>query len=122
MAGSGRKKSGAAEGGLSEGVDVAPGVLDTIALLAAESVEGVAGISGSGLPQLTKGAPKSGVEVCAAEDGTYSVIVHMQVAYGKPIRTVASSVQEAVADALLSQTGIAATGVDVFVDGIVFPE
>jgi uncharacterized alkaline shock family protein YloU len=35
---------------------------------------------------------------------------------------VAADVQQAVADALLSQTGHAASSVDVFVDGIAFPE
>ncbi len=121
MAGTVRKKAGKRPDLGAEGVDVAPGVLETIATLAGEGVEGVACVT-TALPLLGKAAPKAGLEVSTAEDGTYKVTVHLQVQYGKPIRAVAAAVQEAVADALLSQTGITASTVDVYVDGISFPE
>lgn len=106
-----------------EGLDVAPGVLETIVTLAATEVDGVACIDGSGLAGLMQKAGRTkSVEVAVAEDGGFAVTVHMSVAYGRPLRAVAADVQKAVADALQSQTGHAASTVDVFIDAIVFPE
>jgi uncharacterized alkaline shock family protein YloU len=117
------KKAANGSGLHLEGVDVAPGVLDTIVLLAAEGVEGVACVGSPGISGLVpKGSQKSAVDVTLGEDGGYVVTLHLAVSYGKPIRAVAADVQEAVADALLSQTGVAAANVDVFVDSIDFPE
>lgn len=106
-----------------EGLDVAPGVLETIVTLAATEVEGVACVDCSGLAGLMQKAGRTkSVEVSLAEDGGFAVTVHLSVAYGRPLRAVAADVQRAVADALHSQTGHAASSVDVFIDGIVFPE
>jgi uncharacterized alkaline shock family protein YloU len=106
-----------------EGLDVAPGVLETIVSLAAAEVEGVSCVEGSGLAGLMQKAGRNKtVEVALAADETFAVTVHLSVCYGRPLRAVAADVQQAVADALLSQTGHAASSVDVFVDGIVFPE
>ncbi len=122
MAGPTRKRSAKPAELQVEGVDVATGVLDTIASLAVEGVEGVDGVHDPGLSGLVPKASGKGVDVVMGEDGRYAVTVHLRVTYGQPIRGVAAAVQDAVADALLSQTGIAASTVDVFVDGIVFPE
>jgi uncharacterized alkaline shock family protein YloU len=106
-----------------EGLDVAPGVLETIVALAAAEVEGVACVEGSGLAGLMQKAGRTKtVEVALAEDETFAVTVHLSALYGRPLRSVAADVQRAVADALLSQTGHQASSVDVFIDGIVFPE
>lgn len=105
------------------GLEVAPGVLETIVALAAEQVDGVACVEGGGLAGLMKQKPGSrGVEVAQGDDGAFAVVVHVSVRYGTPVRTVAASVQSAVADALLSQIGNRVATVDVFIDGIVFPE
>jgi uncharacterized alkaline shock family protein YloU len=116
------KKGDGATGLHLQGVDVAPGVLDTIATLAAAEVEGVASVEWPGIAGALGKGGKSPVEVSVTEEGTYNVTVHLQVSYGRPIRQVAATVQTAVSDALLSQTGVGASVVDVFVDGIVFPE
>lgn len=108
-----------------EGLGVAPGVLDTIVTLAAEGVEGVAGVGAQGLAGLVQGARKKGsraVEVTSDEDGSVSASIHIQVEYGRKLREVAGNVQAAVEDALKSQVGVPVTSVDVYVDGLVFPE
>ncbi len=105
-----------------EGLDVAPGVIETIVSLAAAEVEGVACVEGSGLAGLMQKAGRTKtVEVSLADDQSFAVTVHLSAAYGRPLRAVAADVQQAIADALLSQTGHSAASVDVFIDGIVFP-
>lgn len=109
-----------------EGLGVAPGVLDTIVTVATEACEGVAAIGASGIAGLVqKGARKGtarAVDVVTGEDGAVSVTVHVQVYYGSKLREVATCIQAAVSDALVSQVGIDVAAVDVFVDGIVFAE
>lgn len=107
-----------------EGIDLAPGVLDTIVTLAAQSVEGVAAVGAAGIAGLVqkgvaKGAARA-VDVCADEDGSVSVTVHIQVLYGQQLKVVAEGVQCAVGDAIVSQVGVPVSEVDVFVDGLVF--
>lgn len=105
-----------------EGLGVAPGVLETIATLAAEQVEGVVDVLTRGVAGLVQKSPGRGIVVSIGEDGTFAVQLHVSVRYGIPLRTVASDVQRAVSDALLSQTGQQVSSVDVFIDSIVFPE
>lgn len=109
-----------------EGLGVAAGVLDTIVTVATESVDGVAGVGAPGIAGLVqKGARKGSaraVDVCVSDDSVLSVAVHIQVEYGKQLREVAGSVQVAVTEALASQVGVAVGGVDVYIDGLVFPE
>jgi uncharacterized alkaline shock family protein YloU len=106
-----------------EGLDVAPGVIETIITLAAQEVDGVVSVDVQGLAGLMQKAGRPGpVEVSLADDGTFAVVVHATVAYGRPLREIASDIQRSVADALLSQTGHPASVVDVFVDSISFPE
>lgn len=104
-----------------EGVDLAPGVLETIVVLATESVEGVAAVTTPGLAGLMSKQGAKGVELCVDEAGLLAVSVHMSVEYGQPLRHIAESVQTAVYEALVSQTGTKADTVDVFIDGITFP-
>ncbi|MDO8964727.1 MAG: Asp23/Gls24 family envelope stress response protein [Coriobacteriia bacterium] len=103
-----------------DGLDVAPGVVETIVQLAAEAVDGVAAVGNSPLGKISKSAKT--VEVCLDGDGSFVVTLHMTASYGRPLRQLGACVQEAVGDALLSQTGHAASRVDVFIDGIQFPE
>jgi uncharacterized alkaline shock family protein YloU len=118
----GRKDAMASELRL-EGLEVAPGVLETIVTLAAESVDGVAGVDPQGLAGfMHKASRAKPVEVTLSDDGVFAISVHLTASYGRPLRAVAADVKVAVADALRSQTGNAASTVDVFVDGIVFPE
>ena len=108
-----------------EGIGVAPGVLETIALVAAEGVDGVSGVIGSqgGLAGLVqKGTAARGVCVQVNDDDTLVAAVRISAVYGRPLREIASDVQRAVTDALLTHTGQTVSSVDVFVDGVLFPE
>ena len=107
-----------------DGIGVAPGVLETIAQVSAESVDGVAAIvaSSAGLPGLVPKGAARGVIVEVGEDGALAASLHISATYGRPLREVATDVQRAVTDALLTHTGQTVASVDVFVDGVVFPE
>ncbi|MGB4442077.1 MAG: Asp23/Gls24 family envelope stress response protein [Coriobacteriia bacterium] len=107
-----------------DGIGVAPGVLETIALVAAEGVDGVAGIPGSsaGLAGLVQKGSARGVCVQVNDDDTLVAAVRISALYGRPLREIAGDVQRAVTDALLTHTGQKVAAVDVFVDGVVFPE
>jgi len=105
-----------------EGLDVAPGVIETIVTLAAEQVDGVACVDNPGIAGLMQKAGRTKiVDIALADDGTFAVTLHLSASYGRPLRAIAADVQAAVADALLSQTGHSASTVDVFVDAIAFP-
>jgi uncharacterized alkaline shock family protein YloU len=105
-----------------EGIGVSPGVLDTIVTMAAGSVEDVAVVQAGGLAGFVKGAAKRGPAVTIDENGAMTATVHVTLRYGRPLHVVAAQVQQAVAEALASQTGQPVTAVDVFVDALVFDE
>ena len=106
-----------------EGLGVAPGVIETIVTLAAEGVDGVAGIcAGQGLAQfaqkVNKQAPRA-IEF-ELENDKISISVHVEIVYGKPLHAIAKEIQAAVADAISSQVGAEVDQVTVFVDSITF--
>lgn len=104
-----------------EGLGVAPGVLETIAALATQGVDGVVSIPGTqGLAGLVSKSGSRGVAVSVIEDGSLHVVLHITVEYGTPLRDVATAVQHAVGDALFTQTGQQVSAVDVFIDDIQF--
>lgn len=107
---------------LLEGLGVAPSVLETIATLAAESVDGVEAVLARPVAGLVAKGSARGVTVEVGEDGALAVQVHVQMKYGRPLRKVAEDVKAAIADAMRAQTGHEVGSVDVFIDGIVFPE
>jgi uncharacterized alkaline shock family protein YloU len=109
-----------------EGLGIAPGVVETIIALAADEVDGVAGVcSGQKLSQLAAKAVSKQATGCITvemDEGAVAVDLHIDVEYGKPIHEVANNVKAAVADAILSQVGAEVASVDVYVDGVVFAE
>jgi uncharacterized alkaline shock family protein YloU len=108
-----------------EGLGIAPGVLDTIVTVAAQSVEGVAAIGAPGIAGLVQRGRKGTarpVDICRTESDGMSVTVHVQIEYGRNLRKVGAAVQKAVADAMKSQVGVDVDAVDVYVDGVVFTE
>lgn len=107
---------------LLKGLGVAPSVLETIATIAAEGVEGVESVSVRPVVGLVGKSSSRGVSVETDADGSLVVDVHVVVRYGKPLRRVAEDVKSAIADAMRAQTGQEVGSVDVFIDGIVFPE
>jgi uncharacterized alkaline shock family protein YloU len=88
--------------------------------LAAGQVEGVACVETSALGKLSK--PSKAIEVALDDDGGFVVSLHVTALYGSPLRQLGAAIQAAVSDALSSQTGHAASQVDVFIDAITFPE
>jgi uncharacterized alkaline shock family protein YloU len=103
-----------------EGLDIAPGVVETMVELAAGQVDGVACVASSALGKISKAAKST--EVTLDEDGRFVVSLHVTAVYGRPLRQLGAAVQDAVSDALESQTGLAASRVDVFINAIQFPE
>ena len=103
-----------------EGLDIAPGVVETMVQLAAAEVEGVASVDPSPLGRISRAS--KAIEVALDEDDHFVVGIHIVAVYGRPLRQLAAAVQDAVSDALESQTGHAASRVDVFIDAIQFPE
>jgi uncharacterized alkaline shock family protein YloU len=103
-----------------EGLDIAPGVVETMVELAAGQVEGVACVETSALGKLSKSVKAT--EVSVADDGTFLASIHLSAYFGRPLRQLGAAVQDAVSDALESQTGQSASRVDVFIDAVVFPE
>ena len=106
-----------------DGLGVAPGVLETIAIQAAGRIDGVVSVDGGkGVAGLVDKAQGRGVEVCPTEAGGLDVSLHVSLAYGKPLHEAARLVQSAVAEALESMTDQRVNTVDVYVDDVVFSE
>jgi uncharacterized alkaline shock family protein YloU len=103
-----------------EGLDIAPGVVEQMIELAAGSVDGVAYVEPSPLGKISKAAKNT--EVTLDEDDKFVVSLHLTAVYGRPLRQLGAAVQDAVSDALMSQTGHAASRVDVFINAIQFPQ
>ena len=63
-----------------------------------------------------------GIEITVNEDNKLAVAVRIEVYYGFVLPEVASSLRQAVADAVASQVGVEVASVDVYIDGIQFAE
>jgi len=104
-----------------EGLSVAPNVIETIARIATEEVEGVAGVGGvpvSGAASLLK--PKlPGVEI-GREDDVLLVSVYVTASYGVKLPALGERIQKAIADALGMQLGIKSVQVDVYIESLEF--
>lgn len=112
---------------MSEGLTIAPGVVETIVSLAVSQIEGVAQVGAPGFSEtfisaLNKKHPAQGILITADENKEITVTVHVQVFYGYRLHDVADTIRTVVVDALDGQVGIKAAAVDVFIDGIQFPE
>ena len=112
-----------------EGVQLAPGVAETIISLAAAEVEGVAGVGTAGTFSAImaafssdKAVPTAGIKLATGEDGKVAVSITIQAYYGHRLVDVAADVRRAVADALSGQVGAQVAAVDVYVDGLAFEE
>lgn len=107
------------------GLTVAPGVIETVMRLATESVPAVSvvGMPGfAGMAQRAiRGQYEPMVEINEAGDALL-LRVYVHVEFGQKLPEVAVAIRNAVADAVVSQVGVAVESVDVFVDGLTFPE
>lgn len=110
----------------TEGLTIAPGVIELILAQTVLQVEGVASVGAFKAAEGIFGASKKKAPVQAviltAEDGQITVSVHISVFFGARLQEVAELVRYAIADTLEGQIGITTAAVDVYVDGIVFPE
>ena len=108
-----------------DGAAVAPGVVETIVSLAAQSVEGVACIGDpttSGIRSIIGGGKPStqGIEVDADEAGELHVSLRLHVNSGQVLPELAANVRQAIADAVNTQVGLKVGSVDIYIDGIQF--
>ena len=97
-------------------------VIAIIAGVAANEVEGVAGMcSGGGITDVF-GRNKNITKGIKVELGTEeaAVDIYLIIGYGTPIQTAASNVQENVRKAIESMTGLHVVRVDVHVQGVSF--
>ena len=106
-------------------VSFATGVVETIAGLAAQEVEGVASMASSstGLADMfTRKSTRNftkGVRVDIS-GGTVAVDVTIVVEYGSPVPDVAKSIQENVKKAIETMSGLDVRNVDVHVQAVSF--
>lgn len=108
-----------------DGMAIAPGVVETIISLAAQSVEGVSCVGDpttSGIRSIIgSGKPSTqGIEVDYDEEGNLHVSLRLHVKSGQVLPELAANVRQAIADAVSSQVGMTVGSVDVYIDGIQF--
>ncbi|MBE6991893.1 MAG: Asp23/Gls24 family envelope stress response protein [Ruminococcaceae bacterium] len=107
----------------SGSINISEEVVGSIASIALGEVEGVAGLAaGMGAELAEKFGRKStskGVKLLITEE-EIRIDCFIMVKYGYAIQDVAASVQEAVANAVESMTGLKVTMVNVSVVGIAF--
>lgn len=101
----------------------APDVIATIASLAASEVDGVVGLAGGVMEELTGKLGKKnytkGIKVDVGEEGT-TADVTLVVKYGYRIQDVSKQVQQSVKNAIETMTGLPVTAVNIFVQSIAF--
>ena len=107
-----------------DGTAIAPGVVETIVSLAAQSVDGVVCVGDpttNGLLTIIGGRPSTqGIEVEVDEKEQLHIAVRLTVKSGQILPDVAAEVRQAIDDALNSQVGIGVGSVDIFIDSIQF--
>lgn len=98
-------------------------VLAVIAGLAASEVEGVAGMGGGGslAEMFSRKNLGRGIRVTVNEN-TATIDATIVVRYGKKLHEVAASVQVSIKKALETMTGLEVPVINVFVQGIEFPD
>ncbi|MCL2339994.1 MAG: Asp23/Gls24 family envelope stress response protein [Actinomycetia bacterium] len=111
----------------SEGLTIAPGVIETILAQTVLQVDGVTQVGGTktnssllGLGGKNK-TTGQGI-ILLAENDQLTVTVHVRVAYGYRLQEVAAQIRQTISETLAGQIGIMAAAVDVYVDSIAFPQ
>ncbi|HPF53072.1 MAG TPA: Asp23/Gls24 family envelope stress response protein [Eubacteriales bacterium] len=99
-------------------------VVATIASLATEDVEGVAGLSGTAIEGLSEKLGKKsytkGIKVEVGEQEC-AVDLTLIVKYGFRIQEVCKNVQDAVKSSIETMTGLKAVEVNIYVQSVTFP-
>ncbi len=98
-------------------------VVATIAALATNEVEGVSGMSGGVMVDLSERLGRKNItKGVKVEVGTEEVAIDISVniCYGYRIREVCCNIQQSVRDALETMTGLRVVEVNVFVQSVTF--
>lgn len=107
-----------------EGMALAPGVVETIASMAANDVEGVASVGPSSpnpiLSKLSNKSSNQGVEVSLDDDGKLQIAIHVEVYYGYSLPDLAAKLRQSISDAVTIQVGVPVGSIDVYIDAINF--
>lgn len=104
-------------------VQISEDVIATIVCNAVSEVEGIVGLStkpGADIADMIgKKNWGKGLKVLIGQDNSLTVDCNVNIGYGQSVVTVAKAVQDAVADAVESATGIKLAAVNVNVCGII---
>lgn len=92
---------------------------DVIATIVEHALTEVDGVVKGGADVIGKKSWGKGIKIAIAEDNSLAIGCNIIVGYGESVINVAKSVQEAVANAIESVTGVMVTDVNVNVCGIV---
>ena len=92
---------------------------DVIATIVEHALTEVDGVVKGGSDVIGKKSWGKGIRIAIAEDNTMTIGCNIIVGYGESVVNVAKAVQEAVAMAIESVTGVTVTDVNVNVCGIV---
>ena len=92
---------------------------DVIATIVEHALTEVDGVVKGGSDVIGKKSWGKGIRIAIAEDNTLTIGCNIIVGYGERVVNVAKAVQEAVAMAIESVTGVTVTDVNVNVCGIV---
>lgn len=105
-------------------VSITEQVIASIAGIAALETEGVAGLWGNVADRLKAllGDERHGVLAHLGEEGSVRLTLHVAIQYGYPIRAVASNLQMRVKEEVENMTGLRVSGVDVYVQDLMFAE
>lgn len=103
-------------------VSITEQVIASIAGIAALEIEGVAGLWGNVADRLKAllGDERRGVLARLSEDSV-RLTLHVAIQYGHPIREVARRLQMRVKEEVENMTGLRVSGVDVYVQDLMFP-
>ena len=108
----------------ADGMELAPGVIETIVSATVKGVEGVASVGSyvaSGFRSVFTDRPSSaGVTVEIDDNDALIVEVHVDAYYGFCLPDVAVEIREAVSTAVSIQIGLKTAAVNVYFDGIQF--
>ncbi|KAF0094202.1 MAG: hypothetical protein E1N59_2093 [Puniceicoccaceae bacterium 5H] len=102
-------------------INIALGVVQNIATLAAEETKGVLSVSQGGIP-LFGGRGGSGVSVEEDSQGRYIIDIHVVLILGVKLHQVAQEIQIRVRDEVENMTGNDVSQVNVFVEAVRRPE
>ena len=109
-----------------DGMTLGPGVIETIVSIAVNEVDGVASLgacSTSGMRSRLSAKPStSGIAVVVGDDDRLYITLHIEVYSGYVLPEVADQVRTNVSEALGVQVGVEVAQIDIYVDGIQFPQ